>query len=354
MSGTDFEFVPQKGRAFDVFAAIHRYAREKAGLDAVAFKDGTDGRVIAAFDRVSMTIGENIGQTGFLFESGEGFPAFFADIFNKYARDASSAVGLAEHIRSLPHAEFSARILSFFDGGNNYSLSFYKGALENRAMLTEILNNTDLSPDVKWDVVNFIQSPENGIAEIASLIEAVDAEVGEEYIRSAELLSELYATVEEGLKRTDMDLLHRRNFRYEDYISSGGVTEVVWIAALFEPVDVAFIRDRRSLYVYLGLGFEASFRRKYDSRTNRAVLFKAFAENVRFRILDELSGGEKYASQLSRSLSLPMTSLIHHMAILEQADVVTRRTEGKKVYYRINEPMLEVAIDLLSGFCNGR
>ena len=81
MAAADFEFEPQKGRIFDVFAVIHRYARVKAGLDAVPFKDGTDPRIADAYGRVSLTVGENIAQAGFLFELGEGFPSFFCDMF---------------------------------------------------------------------------------------------------------------------------------------------------------------------------------------------------------------------------------------------------------------------------------
>ena len=83
-----------------------------------------------------------------------------------------------------------------------------------------------------------------------------------------------------------------------------------------------------------------------------AVIFKAFCDENRIRILQILKSGEKCACRLLEALSITQPTLSHHMKILQESGIVNGRREGKWMYYSISEEGLEKAqeyLDYLKG-----
>ncbi len=65
-------------------------------------------------------------------------------------------------------------------------------------------------------------------------------------------------------------------------------------------------------------------------------VFKAFCDENRLKILEQLRVGEKCACDLLDYLRVTQTTLSHHMKLLCDADIVKGRKEGKWVYYSLN------------------
>ena len=74
-----------------------------------------------------------------------------------------------------------------------------------------------------------------------------------------------------------------------------------------------------------------------------AVIFKAFCDENRIRILNLLTEGEKCACRLLEGMSITQPTLSHHMKILCDSGIVTGRKEGKWMYYSISEDGLKKA-----------
>lgn len=88
----------------------------------------------------------------------------------------------------------------------------------------------------------------------------------------------------------------------------------------------------------------------YPEKT--AVIFKAFCDENRIRILQILKDGEKCACRLLEALNITQPTLSHHMKTLLDSGVVNGRKEGKWMYYSISEEGLKKAqeyIDYLKG-----
>jgi ArsR family transcriptional regulator len=68
-----------------------------------------------------------------------------------------------------------------------------------------------------------------------------------------------------------------------------------------------------------------------------ARVFKAFCDEKRLRILEQLRGGEKCACVLIDQLDIGQSGLSYHMKILCESGVVDSRQEGKWTHYRISE-----------------
>ena len=78
-----------------------------------------------------------------------------------------------------------------------------------------------------------------------------------------------------------------------------------------------------------------------------ALIFKAFCDENRIRILKLLRGGEKCACRLLEELSISQPTLSHHMKILCDSGIVVGRKEGKWMHYRISSEGVQIAKEYL-------
>lgn len=78
-----------------------------------------------------------------------------------------------------------------------------------------------------------------------------------------------------------------------------------------------------------------------------AVVFKAFCDENRIRILKLLQTGEKCGCRLLAELNVTQPTLSHHMKILCDSGVVVGRREGKWTHYSISPEGAEYAAECL-------
>lgn len=81
-----------------------------------------------------------------------------------------------------------------------------------------------------------------------------------------------------------------------------------------------------------------------------AVMFKAFCDENRIKILQLLSTGEKCACKLLEELDVTQPTLSHHMKILCDSGIVIGRKEGKWMHYSISQEGIKSASECLLEF----
>lgn len=79
-----------------------------------------------------------------------------------------------------------------------------------------------------------------------------------------------------------------------------------------------------------------------------ARIFKAFCDENRMSILDQLKTGEKCACALLEKLDIAQSTLSHHMRILSESGIVASRQEGKWTYYSLSGEGCEQAKAVLA------
>lgn len=79
-----------------------------------------------------------------------------------------------------------------------------------------------------------------------------------------------------------------------------------------------------------------------------AVIFKAFCDENRIKILQLLSDGEKCACKLLEEMNITQPTLSHHMKTLLDSGIVEGRKEGKWMHYSISAEGLEKAQEYLA------
>ena len=77
------------------------------------------------------------------------------------------------------------------------------------------------------------------------------------------------------------------------------------------------------------------------------VVFKAFCDEKRLRILEKLKSGEKCACVLMEDSDISQSGLSYHMKVLVTSGSVDERQEGKWTDYRISEEGSVKALILL-------
>lgn len=77
------------------------------------------------------------------------------------------------------------------------------------------------------------------------------------------------------------------------------------------------------------------------------MIFKAFCDENRIKILNQLLTGEKCACVLLENLHISQPTLSHHMKILCDSEVVAGRKDGKWMHYSISKDGLQIVIDYL-------
>lgn len=78
-----------------------------------------------------------------------------------------------------------------------------------------------------------------------------------------------------------------------------------------------------------------------------AIIFKAFCDENRIKILKLLTTGEKCACKLLEEINITQPTMSHHMKILCDSGIVVGRKEGKWTHYSISAEGSEYAMKCL-------
>ena len=81
-------------------------------------------------------------------------------------------------------------------------------------------------------------------------------------------------------------------------------------------------------------------------------VFRALADPTRRQILQELKAGELSAGKIGSRFPISGPSVSRHLSILKNADLVSERREGNRIYYKLNaEQIANTVGDFLSAVC---
>ncbi|MBN2076743.1 MAG: helix-turn-helix transcriptional regulator [Dehalococcoidales bacterium] len=84
-----------------------------------------------------------------------------------------------------------------------------------------------------------------------------------------------------------------------------------------------------------------------DFYTLKAEVCKTLADPKRLYILNELREGEMSVGELGSVCDLNQAVVSRHLAILRNGGVVTARREGTNVYYKLADPKIGEACDVM-------
>ncbi len=78
-----------------------------------------------------------------------------------------------------------------------------------------------------------------------------------------------------------------------------------------------------------------------------AEICKVFTNPKRLEIISLLRDGEKTVNELTELAGVPQANVSQHLTVLRQNNVVTTRRNGANIYYKIANPKMLQACDLM-------
>ncbi len=78
-----------------------------------------------------------------------------------------------------------------------------------------------------------------------------------------------------------------------------------------------------------------------------ASICQVLANPKRLEIIDRLRDGEKSVTELASAIEASQSNLSQHLALMRQKGLVLTRREGLNVFYRLADPKILKACDLM-------
>lgn len=78
-----------------------------------------------------------------------------------------------------------------------------------------------------------------------------------------------------------------------------------------------------------------------------AELCKVFSHPYRLRIIDVLRDGELPVTAIARATGSSLTNVSQHLGLMRRQGILTYRRQGKSLLYRLTNPRLAEAFDIL-------
>jgi DNA-binding transcriptional ArsR family regulator len=84
-----------------------------------------------------------------------------------------------------------------------------------------------------------------------------------------------------------------------------------------------------------------------EERQRSAAVARALGDAKRLCVLESLADGEASVGELATRVSCQVPNMSQHLAVLRSAGLVTARRDGSTVYYRLSDPRILEACQLL-------
>ncbi len=84
-----------------------------------------------------------------------------------------------------------------------------------------------------------------------------------------------------------------------------------------------------------------------DERRRSAAVARALGDPKRLCVLESLAAGEVSVSDLAARVACQVPNMSQHLAVLRSAGLVTARRDGNTIYYRLADPRVLEACQLL-------
>ena len=84
-----------------------------------------------------------------------------------------------------------------------------------------------------------------------------------------------------------------------------------------------------------------------EDRQRSAAVARALGDPKRLCVLESLAGGEASVGELAGRVACQVPNMSQHLSVLRSAGLVTARRDGSTVYYRLSDPRILEATQLL-------
>lgn len=368
MSDSKYILEKNKEAMFDFFALLNALQTNANYKDINPRQDVTpDPKVSDAYYRLFMVNSKiSSGLKMFFSYKEERKMNFFEWMFRTNIDVYSSCEDLLAEIDQWDATKVIYQAMRFNDPYNNFQDKFYEEIVNSRDLFMSYMNGLNASTEIRWEIMSFIQHPEETVAALKEYLLKIFREFTIEYSNFSQQRAALNAKIAECIENDSIDAavvdheIDEKEIESKIDILSHTITpptkEIKIVGSLFAPNTITKINASRDLYYQIGIGYMEYYDMYIGGSCDESKLgeiFKAFTDGTRAQIIEILREKECYNGELSRMLDVPMSSLTHHMEILNNCGFVVKRNVGKRTYYKLNKKQFINASRMLRRYVEG-
>lgn len=311
-------FEPEKGILFDII-----------WLTGLPFCDaaGEGGGEIRKIPELYACVDADLKGGRLLFSQGAAGGCLMTELTREALQSSPGTDTFISAFRNRDYMETVVNTLAYFDR-KRFKPRFYSILAADRTLFTEFLDNLDIGPEIKWELSLFVAYPDSFIIPIFKAMDRAAAALQGYYAAHADDFAALCTDLKNDLFGEKSSLLGKLpQIAERPVFSMASILPYPFYYMSGQKPVLCFGRDYRA---------QTALLEKLSAAANPAAVFRALGDRTRMEVIARLRSGEKSVGELTAALGIPMSTLSHHLDVLADAGVLTRRKEGKNIYCSLN------------------
>ena len=235
-----------------------------------------------------------------------------------------------ENFDRLIHNEMRYDILAYFDK-EEHPPEYYRIIAQNPSRLHDFVYGLEVSDRIRLDLIGIAAGSEFTCASLKAFLQKVSERLQEVYRRNTALIEASAAHMQKELEPSgEFFLMKTKEFR-EGYDRNRYETAYTTMSFIY-PIIVYFKKIDSDVYIYLGAENKTQQVYEIGSMNKYSLFFQSLSDESRTRIIELLRDKEMFIGEISSTLGIPLTTLSYHIRMLNAANIINIRSEGKKTY----------------------
>ncbi len=241
-----------------------------------------------------------------------------------------------EKIKNMSKATFFANMYSLLLG--RFPELEDKAAISNYADFINFISVLPVSSELKWELTSFYNNFDSVKGQLAIMI----GKVGKLFYDGYELVRHYTDWFLANYKMSsvaDAEKYLRENYRILD----GKEPDVLYVVPSSAAADrieykMSFTEEQLTDFLYIGV-LHSAVKEASDSPfddTRLCKMLKVMGDKSKFEILRLVSEEAKYGQQLAAALEISTATISHHMAQLEETELIRVERDSNRIYYSLN------------------
>ncbi len=265
-----------------------------------------------------------------------------------FASPTPDFIGDLEKIKSMSKATFFANMYSLLLG--KFPELEDKAAISNYADFINFISVLPVSSELKWELTSFY----NNFDQVKGQLAVMMGKVGKLFYDGYELVrhyTEWFLANYKMSSAHDPEKYLRDNYKILDG-KEPDILYVVPSAAAADRVEykMSFTEQQLTDFLYIGV-LHSAVKEASDSPfddTKLCKTLKVMGDKSKFEILRLVSEQAKYGQQLAAALEISTATISHHMAQLEETDLIRVERDSNRIYYTLNRETVEYVVKNLN------
>ncbi len=225
-----------------------------------------------------------------------------------------------------------------------------KASISNYADFINFIAVLPVSSELKWELTSFY----NTFDTVKNTLAIMIGKVGKLYYDGYELVRHYNDWFLANYKMSSSQSPEK--YLRETYkILDGKTPDILYVIPSSSAADrieykMSFTEEQLTDFIYIGVIHsavaEASDSPFDDTRLCKTL--KVMSDRSKFEIMRLISDEAKFGQQLASSLGISTATVSHHMAQLEETDLIRIERDANRIYYTLNRETVEYVVKNLN------